>query len=351
MLRLEGLRRTHPGARAPAVSDVTLDVARGEVLVVVGPSGCGKSTILRLIAGLDEPTAGRVVLDGVDMGAVPPERRDVAMVFQGYALYPNLTARENMAFPLRMRGVSKPERRARVAEVAKLLDVERLLDRRPDQLSGGERQRIAMGRAIVRKPKVFLFDEPLSNLDASLRATLRTDLAALLRRLEATAIYVTHDQVEAMTVGHRIAVMSRGQVEQAGSPRDIYERPLSLFVAGFLGAPPINVVAIERGEGGSRVLGSAIAAPANATKAAIRPERIAIRTAHGDDIAWDARIDVVEPLGAESVLHCAVDATTLRLTETGFSTRTVGERVSLAVPRAAFHFFGDDGLRIDLERT
>ena len=213
--------------------------------MLVGPSGCGKSTALRIIAGLEPADAGAVRLDGRDITHAPPQDRDVAMVFQGYALYPHLTVRENIEFPLRMRRVPKADRATRVAEAAALLGLGKLLSRHPAELSGGERQRVAMGRAIVRSPKAFLFDEPLSNLDAALRAELRVELASLVRRLGTTSVYVTHDQVEAMTMADRIAVMRAGTLQQVGTPRAIYEAPANVFVASFLGSPPVNLVDLE----------------------------------------------------------------------------------------------------------
>ncbi len=215
------LRRRYPGAESAALESLSLEVDDGELLVLVGPSGCGKSTALRLIAGLDAPDGGSIFIDGRDVVNTPPQDRDVAMVFQGYALYPHLTARENIEFPLKMRGVARAERARRVDDVATVLGLARLLSRRPGELSGGERQRVAMGRAIVRQPKVFLFDEPLSNLDAALRTELRVELAALVRRLGTTSLYVTHDQVEAMTMGSRIAVLRGGKLQQVGPPRAI----------------------------------------------------------------------------------------------------------------------------------
>jgi multiple sugar transport system ATP-binding protein len=349
MLRLEGLRRTHEGASAPAVRDVDLEVTAGEVMVVVGPSGCGKSSILRMIAGLDDPDGGKVLLDGVDLARVPPERRDVAMVFQGYALYPHLTARGNMEFPLKMRKASKEARRERVESAAKLLEIGHLLDRRPDQLSGGERQRVAMGRALVRKPKVFLFDEPLSNLDAALRATLRAELAILLRRLEATAIYVTHDQVEAMTVGHRIAVMRAGRVEQVGTPREVYARPATLFVAGFLGSPAINVLPL--GEGPA-ILGAKIDAPAGATKATLRPEAMRVIESEADRsglVAWSAKVKLVEPLGGETITHAEIDGEVVRLKESGFAAREVGEAIVIGAEPSALSYYDGSGKRVATE--
>src|SRR6204780_3246199 len=226
----------------PALRDITLGVTRGELVVVVGPSGCGKSTTLRIVAGLEEPDAGTVTIAGRAMNGVAPQDRDVAMVFQGYALYPQMTAREIMEFPLKMRGLPPAQRARAVDEAAGLLRIEKLLDRRPGELSGGERQRVAMGRAIVRKPRVFLFDEPLSNLDASLRSDIRLESGQLVRRLGVTALYVTHDHVEAMTLADRIAVLRGGKLLQVGTPRELYERPATSFVATFLGTPAMNIL-------------------------------------------------------------------------------------------------------------
>jgi len=226
----------------PALHGITLGVERGELVVVVGPSGCGKSTTLRIVAGLEEPDGGTVTIAGRPMNGVPPQDRDVAMVFQGYALYPQMTAREIMEFPLKMRGMPRGQRAKAVDEAAALLRIERLLDRRPGELSGGERQRVAMGRAIVRKPRVFLFDEPLSNLDASLRGDIRLEIGQLVRRLGATALYVTHDHVEAMTLADRIAVMKSGRLLQLATPREVYEQPATSFVGTFLGSPRMNLL-------------------------------------------------------------------------------------------------------------
>ncbi len=343
MLVLGGLTRKHEGAALAAVDGVDLEVNEGEVLVLVGPSGCGKSTILRLIAGLDEPDAGRVVLAGRDLRGVAPQDRDVAMVFQGYALYPHLTARDNIAFPLKMRGAPSEERASRVAEAAKLLSIEHLLDRRPDELSGGERQRVAMGRAIVRRPKLFLFDEPLSNLDAALRATLRVELASLLRKIGATAIYVTHDQVEAMTIGHRIAVMRKGSILQRGAPEDVYRDPSSLFVAEFLGSTRINAIETTSRGGVAEVAGVDVAAPSGgeAFTVAVRPEDFVVGDARGDAeaIALRARVVLVEPLGSETIVHCDVRGTTLRARVPGFSTLHADDEVTLTVAREKLLWF------------
>ncbi len=226
----------------PVLRDVSLDIADGELLVLVGPSGCGKSTLLRCCAGLDRPRSGSIAIDGREVTSEAPRDRDIAMVFQSYALYPHLSVRENLGFALKMRKTKPAEIAARVAEAAQMLGLEEMLDRRPGDLSGGQRQRVAMGRAVVRRPKVFLFDEPLSNLDAALRGQMRIELLALHRRLKATMIYVTHDQVEAMTLADRIAVLDGGRLQQVATPAEIYARPANVFVARFIGAPEMNVL-------------------------------------------------------------------------------------------------------------
>src|SRR3954467_11539591 len=240
-VRFEQATRVYPGSDTPAVDALDLEIADGELMVLVGPSGSGKTTALRMLAGLEEVDAGAVVIGGRDVSDDPPKRRDVAMVFQNYALYPYLTVEANMGFPLRIARVDKTERAQRVREVARLLDLEPYLERKPGQLSGGQRQRVAMGRAIVREPSVFLMDEPLSNLDAKLRVQMRAEIAALQARLGTTTVYVTHDQSEAMTLGDRVAVLSEGLLQQVNPPRELYARPANIFVAGFIGSPAMNL--------------------------------------------------------------------------------------------------------------
>ena len=247
--------KLYAGSDSPAVNALDLDVADGELMVLVGPSGSGKTTALRMLAGLEEVDAGAVLIGGRDVTDLPPKKRDIAMVFQNYALYPYLTVSQNIAFPLKMAGVKKAERERKAAEVAKRLGLERFLDRKPSQLSGGERQRVAMGRAIVRLPSVFLMDEPLSNLDAKLRVQMRADVAALQHDLGITTVYVTHDQAEAMTLGHRVAVLDGGRLQQVGTPRALYDRPVNRFVAGFIGSPAMNLCEVPLGENGSVSLG------------------------------------------------------------------------------------------------
>jgi multiple sugar transport system ATP-binding protein len=353
---LRSLSRHYKGAEQPALEGLDLDVRDGELLVLVGPSGCGKSTALRLVAGLDSPDGGGVHIDGRDVTQVAPQDRDVAMVFQGYALYPHLSARDNIAFPLKMRGVPSPERARKIAEVADLLGISRLLDRRPGELSGGERQRVAMGRAIVRSPKVFLFDEPLSNLDAALRAELRVELSALVRRLGTTSLYVTHDQTEAMTMGDRIAVMRGGRLQQVGSPRAIYESPVNTFVAGFLGSPPINLVPLQRDGDALSGAGARWPAPAGPelpaqVLAGVRPENLALARPSAGAVEIGARVLLTEPLGAET--HLMVDAAgvTLRTKTAGFDAPARDEAVQLFVdPRAILYFDAQSGERLVSEQ-
>jgi multiple sugar transport system ATP-binding protein len=348
-VELRGLSRRYPGAETPALASLDLEAGDGELLVLVGPSGCGKSTALRLVAGLDTPDGGSVLLDGRDMTRVPPQDRDVAMVFQGYALYPHLSARDNIAFPLKMRGVPAAERRLRVDEAAAVLGLSRLLDRRPGELSGGERQRVAMGRAIVRRPRVFLFDEPLSNLDAALRAELRVEIAALVRRLGVTSLYVTHDQIEAMTMADRIAVMRGGELLQVGSPRAVYEDPANVFVAGFLGSPPINWIDLTLRDGRLEGAGATWPAPPGLVerpglRAGVRPEHLRMS---GAGVAIDAVVTMNEPLGAET--HVLLDATGTRLRARvpGFEAPARGSTVRVFAPEEAVLWFdGATGARL-----
>ena len=251
----DGASRIYPGTTAPAVDKLNLTVNDGEFLVLVGPSGCGKSTSLRMLAGLEEIDGGRILIGDRDVTNVAPKDRDIAMVFQSYALYPHMTVAENMGFALKIAGTPKEERDRRVLEAAKLLDLEPYLERKPKALSGGQRQRVAMGRAIVREPQVFLMDEPLSNLDAKLRVATRTQIAALQRRLGITTVYVTHDQVEAMTMGDRVAVLKDGLLQQVDTPRNLYDNPANAFVAGFIGSPAMNLVTVPV-SGGKAKLGS-----------------------------------------------------------------------------------------------
>jgi multiple sugar transport system ATP-binding protein len=296
----------------PAVDALDLDVQDGEFVVLVGPSGSGKTTALRMLAGLEPIDRGSVEIGGQDVTQIPPKDRDIAMVFQNYALYPQKTVAENMGFALKMQHVHKDERDRRVREAARLLDLdEKLLDRKPRQLSGGQRQRVAMGRAIVREPKVFLMDEPLSNLDAKLRVQTRSQIAELQRRLGITTVYVTHDQVEAMTMGHRVAVLRDGQLQQCATPRQLYDNPVNQFVAGFIGSPAMNLLTVPLTDGGAQLEGTKFPLPPAALTAArqaslselvigIRPEHLHLADGTGE---LHGEVLVVEELGADALLH------------------------------------------------
>ncbi|ARC55916.1 sn-glycerol-3-phosphate import ATP-binding protein UgpC [Frondihabitans sp. 762G35] len=304
--------RLYPGSTRPAVDSIDLQVADGEFLVLVGPSGCGKSTTLRMLAGLEEVNSGDILIGDRNVTDVPPKDRDIAMVFQNYALYPHMTVAENMGFALKIAGVGKDERATRVLEAAKLLDLEPYLSRKPKALSGGQRQRVAMGRAIVRQPQVFLMDEPLSNLDAKLRVQTRTQIASLQRRLGVTTVYVTHDQTEALTMGDRIAVLKDGVLQQVGTPRDLYEKPDNVFVAGFIGSPAMNLLPADVVDGGIQ-FGTSVAAverdilgqaTSKSVTVGIRPEDVVVSTT-GEGLK--VAVDVVEELGADGYLYGHAD--------------------------------------------
>jgi multiple sugar transport system ATP-binding protein len=341
----------------PILHGVDLDIRDGEFLVFVGPSGCGKSTLLRCIAGLEEITAGELFIGGAKVNDVPPSKRGIAMVFQNYALYPHMTVAENMAFGLRLAGASKAEREAAVRKAAQILQIEPLLDRMPKALSGGQRQRVAIGRAIVRKPGVFLFDEPLSNLDAALRVQMRVELSQLHDELKTTMIYVTHDQTEAMTLADRIVVLNHGRIEQVGAPLDLYHRPANCFVAGFIGSPKMNflpceLIAATATEASVRLTdGVEVAVAADARSLApgsrltlgIRPEHLQtgpVGAAH----AIPARVKVAERLGDRTFLHVAVEGMSAALVvaaEAG-NPLTTGDAAGLAfAPGRAFLFNGE----------
>lgn len=324
-LELRGLSKSFGGQ--PVVTDFSLRVADGEFLVLVGPSGCGKSTVLRLVAGLEVPDAGEILIDGALVNEREPRERDVAMVFQNYALYPHRSVRGNVAFPLEMAKVPAPERQARVLEAAKLLGIEELLDRKPAQLSGGQQQRVALARALVRRPKLFLFDEPLSNVDARLRVEMRAELAHLHQRLRTTMLYVTHDQVEAMTLGTRIAVLSEGSLQQVGPPLEVYRRPANAFVAGFLGSPAMNLL---RGAA-SRVL-LPPGAPADAL-IGFRPQEAQLGG------ALRARVTLVEELGSETLVHADVGGESCCLALPGGAAPARGAEIGIGAPVAALHLF------------
>jgi multiple sugar transport system ATP-binding protein len=301
--------RLYPGTPRPAVNELELEIKDGEFLVLVGPSGCGKSTSLRMLAGLEEVNDGHIFIGDRDVTDVEPKDRDIAMVFQNYALYPHMTVAENMGFALKIAGVPKEERAERVLEAAKLLDLEQYLGRKPKALSGGQRQRVAMGRAIVRKPQVFLMDEPLSNLDAKLRVQTRTQIASLQRRLGVTTVYVTHDQVEAMTMGDRVAVMKDGLLQQVATPRELYERPANVFVAGFIGSPAMNLLqlpvtasGVAFGDAEIKVEKSVLAkTKAKTITVGLRPENVVV-----SKTGLPLVVDVVEELGADAYIYGSV---------------------------------------------
>jgi multiple sugar transport system ATP-binding protein len=297
----ENASRIYPGTTTPAVDKLNLTVADGEFLVLVGPSGCGKSTSLRMLAGLEEIDGGRILIGDRDVTNVAPKDRDIAMVFQSYALYPHMTVAENMGFALKIAGIDKAERDKRVREAAKLLDLEPYLERKPKALSGGQRQRVAMGRAIVREPQVFLMDEPLSNLDAKLRVATRTQIAALQRRLGITTVYVTHDQVEAMTMGDRVAVLKDGLLQQVDTPRNLYDKPINAFVAGFIGSPAMNLLVAPVSGGKAHLGGLDIDVPASAgasVTVGIRPEGWIAA-----DKGFQVHVEVVEELGSDAFVY------------------------------------------------
>jgi ABC-type sugar transport system ATPase subunit len=333
------------------VHGVDLTVADREFVVLVGPSGCGKSTILRMIAGLEEITAGAIAIDGRTVNELDPKDRDIAMVFQDYALYPHMNVFENMAFSLRYRGADRAEIARRVNEAARILEIEALMKRMPRQLSGGQRQRVAMGRAIVRDPKVFLFDEPLSNLDAKLRVAMRTEIKRLRQRLPVTTVYVTHDQVEAMTLADRIVILNAGNIEQIGTPEEVYDSPATTFVAAFVGAPPMNLVPARlAGDGRIELAGGYVLALADSTArradagsareviAGFRPEHLVWA---GDDTraAIVGAATVVEPLGSDTLVSLDLTGTSVIARLPPRIVRRAGERVALAVDPAHVHVF------------
>ena len=333
---LDGVTKVFAGG-VPAVDDVSLEIESGEFLVLVGPSGCGKSTLLRMIAGLEDATEGTITIDGRDVTDLPPRARDVAMVFQSYALYPHMSVRENLGYGLKARKTPKKEAEKRVVEVAKLLGLEDMLDRKPAALSGGQRQRVAMGRAIVREPKAFLMDEPLSNLDAKLRVSMRASLASLHARLRTTTIYVTHDQIEAMTLGRRVAVLRDGRVQQVDTPQKLYAAPTNLFVAAFIGSPAMNLVEAEASDGITSFADHhipVIAPKQGRVVVGIRPESLQDAAFADPSLPqMDVDVEVVEELGAETHIIFPVDAAPI---EVSGAHETDGEEVMLGEARTHF---------------
>jgi multiple sugar transport system ATP-binding protein len=344
-----GATRTYPGLDHPALDHLDLAIADGEFLVLVGPSGCGKSTTLRMLAGLEPVDEGTIHIGDRDVTTVPAKDRDIAMVFQSYALYPHMTVAENIGFHLKVKRVPRQERAVRVRQAAQLLDLEPLLDRKPAKLSGGQRQRVAMGRAIVRQPEVFLMDEPLSNLDAKLRVQTRTQIAALQRRLAVTTVYVTHDQVEAMTMGDRVAVLDDGVLQQCATPKELFTRPVNVFVAGFIGSPAMNLLPANVGDDGATHGSLTVpltpehraALTSDAVTLGVRPEGWHVATEGGLDV----RVAVVEELGSESFLYCTdpsadgVAAAQVVARAEGLSSNVPGDQVSLVPLPDRLHLF------------
>jgi sn-glycerol 3-phosphate transport system ATP-binding protein len=350
---LRNVRKTYAGG-FEAIKGIDFEVGDGQFCVLVGPSGCGKSTLLRMVAGLETVSSGEIDIGGRIVNQIEPADRDIAMVFQNYALYPHMTVYNNMAYGLRNRGMSEADIKTRVGEAARILELGAMLDRKPRQLSGGQRQRVAMGRAIVRQPKVFLFDEPLSNLDAKLRIAMRVEIRKLQRRLSTTSIYVTHDQLEAMTLADILVVMNGGQVEQIGNPLDIYQKPATTFVAAFIGAPPMNLIPLPdsnirlNGAGDAGILG-------------IRPEDFQISDGGTPDggVAVELTVEAIEKVGAETYIYGmrsqegdtpAVSAKPGELPPgeilvriPGQSGPSIGERIRTAAPREKLHLFSADG--------
>jgi multiple sugar transport system ATP-binding protein len=333
-IRLEGVHKAF--GEVHVIPNVDLDIADGEFVVFVGPSGCGKSTLLRLIAGLEDVTSGRVMIDGENATETPPAKRRLSMVFQSYALYPHMSVYNNIAFPLKMGGMDKAAINDKVRAAAATLNLTDYLERKPRALSGGQRQRVAIGRAIVRQPTAFLFDEPLSNLDAALRVNMRLEISELHQQLKTTMIYVTHDQVEAMTMADKIVVLQSGNVEQVGSPLELYHKPRNIFVAGFIGSPKMNLIS------------GAIAAGYKCETIGIRPEHLSVDTAKGD---WKGTVGVAEHLGADTFLHVRIEAGDLLTVRVdGEMPINHGDTIYLTPDTQKLHRFGTDGLAISTSK-
>lgn len=323
-LELCNVRKSYPGSTSETLKDIDLKIDDGEFLILVGPSGCGKSTLMNCIAGLEEITGGEIRVDGADISAASPKDRDIAMVFQSYALYPTMTVQENIAFGLKMRKVPAAKIEEEVSRVAKLLQIEHLLGRKPSQLSGGQQQRVAMGRALARRPKIYLFDEPLSNLDAKLRVEMRTEIKLMHQRLKTTTVYVTHDQIEAMTLGDKVAVMKDGIVQQFGTPKEIYNNPANLFVASFIGSPPMNFIPLrlsrdaagwhallESGQDRCELpldLANGQSFEGREVILGIRPEQISVGTEAGQP-SLRAEVQVIEPTGPDTMIFVSLNQT------------------------------------------
>lgn len=339
-LRLTGIEKKL--GDTPILRGIDLHAREGELVVLVGASGCGKSTLLRVIAGLETPDVGSVHLGDKDVTTLPPKGRDIAMVFQSYALYPHLSVRDNLCFGLKLRRTSAKVMEERVSEVSEMLGLGDLLDRLPKELSGGQRQRVAMGRAIARRPKLFLFDEPLSNLDAKLRNRVRVEIKALHHKLGTTMVYVTHDQLEAMTLADRLVVLDKGIVQQEGTPLEIFERPVNTFVAGFIGSPPMNLMEAA----------SLPKMPAKGKTVGVRPHELRLSKTPVDGASFEARVVAVEPMGAETWVHGtfseedALGEAQVSAVITGHVDVAPGDSLHWTCDESALHFFDDDGLRI-----
>ncbi|MBL8330805.1 MAG: sn-glycerol-3-phosphate import ATP-binding protein UgpC [Rubrivivax sp.] len=353
-ISLRKVEKTYaPGTKAAVkvIHGVDAEITDGEFIVIVGPSGCGKSTLLRMVAGLEEITGGEIAIGGRVVNQLEPAERDIAMVFQNYALYPHMSVYDNMAYGLKIAKVPKAQIDERVNKAAKILELSQLLERKPRQLSGGQRQRVAMGRAIVRQPAVFLFDEPLSNLDAKLRAQTRIEIQKLHRELGITSLFVTHDQVEAMTLAQRMIVMNAGRMEQIGTPDEVYQRPATTFVAGFIGAPPMNLIQGTASGTSFSVAGATLSLPQPAPRdgpltLGLRPEHAVVADQEGSG-TWSLMVEVVETLGAERLVygHLGQLPFTLRIDGT-LPAPAAGHRLSLVAPAQRLHWFDESGQRV-----
>ncbi|SFV38274.1 sn-glycerol 3-phosphate transport system ATP-binding protein [Devosia crocina] len=344
-ISLQGVKKIYQG-NVTAIHGLDLEIGDGELVVLVGPSGCGKSTLLRMIAGLETISDGTISIGGSVVNHKEPAERDIAMVFQNYALYPHMTVRQNLEYGLKNRGTPRDEIDRRVNEAARILEISPFLERKPRQLSGGQRQRVAMGRAIVRQPKAFLFDEPLSNLDAKLRGQMRIEIRRLQRSLKTTSVYVTHDQLEAMTLADRLVVMNAGRIEQVGKPIELYDRPASLFVAGFIGSPPMNLFSLEAlASASGHDLASLL--PVGTDIVGIRPDSIAV---DGEGMTLSGKVELIEPVGGESHVYVRLEAMeqTVTIVLQGRPNLAEGDWLSFVLPVGALHPFNKGtGLRTD----
>jgi sn-glycerol 3-phosphate transport system ATP-binding protein len=349
---IKNTTKTYPG-NVQALHGISIDIKDGELIVIVGPSGCGKSTMLRMVAGLETVTLGDIHINDEWVNKKEPADRDIAMVFQNYALYPHMSVYQNMAYGLKNRKIPKDQIEQRVRETAKILELENLLVRKPKELSGGQRQRVAMGRAIVREPKVFLFDEPLSNLDAKLRVQMRLEIKRLQERLGVTTIYVTHDQVEAMTLGHRLLLMNEGRVEQIGTPLEVYEKPQTLFVAGFIGSPSMNLIPVRLDQSGNQViLGELLPLPLNnfenivngdsSVTLGMRPEHL--ENCETENAMMNLQVEMLEKLGADTVVYGKLEQTDISLTVRlpGIHSVDTGDRLPVTITPEHLHIFDSD---------